>query len=335
MWSKIVGHSRQIDELKRAISSVRIPNAYLFTGPGGIGKRMVANSVAAALVCQGSSGNPCGACAACHKVSSNSHPDVFVVEPESAQGEKTTKTDGGRAVKRSDAIKIEQIRELQSSLQFHPLEAKSKIAIIDDADRMTEASANSLLKILEEPPPETHFIIISTAPHLILPTIRSRARHVAFSPLKDAEVLKILAAAGTVGKTAQRIVKLSGGSPGRALSIDPEFAAAVISRLDALLMGATSADVIETAEGWSHSEPQQIHLIFELLSSWYRDCVRYSATGDLAPLIHDESAAYAQRVSYSKLERGTFEVETARRAMDTTANKQLLFEGLLFTLAAH
>ncbi|MFH0799317.1 MAG: DNA polymerase III subunit delta' [Pseudomonadota bacterium] len=333
MWSKITGHPRQIEELRRALASGRLPNAYLFSGPRGVGKRMTANALAAALACTSGGADACGACAGCRKVAARNHPDVFTVEPEAIQP--GWEPPPGKDKKPSEEIKIEQVRDLQSQLQFHPLEARAKLAVVDEADRMTEATANSLLKIIEEPPQATHFVLISAAPHALLPTIRSRCRRVEFGPLAEEDVALILSEGGRASlPQAMMIARLSGGSVGGALAIDPEFVVEVMNRFTTLRGKASGADIIQTAEGWSHSEASELRLIFDLLASWYRDCLRYRTTGDNSSLIHPDAARAAELMPIQRAERAISEIAAARRTLETTANKQLMFEHLLFTLTS-
>jgi len=315
---KIVGHNSQISQLKKAVAAGRLPNAYLFSGPKGIGKRLVADMLAAVIACPTSGKNDheaCGICAACIKVAGGNHPDQFLIE---ADGE---------------SIKIDQIRELQGKVQFHPLESPAKLVIIDDADKMTDSAANSLLKLLEEPPSFTHIILISSMPHRLLPTIRSRCQSIPFAPLGDGKIADFLKAENRVPeKEALRIARMSGGSLGTALTIDSEFVDGIIGRLLALTRRASSADIIETAHVWSHEDPERIRLILDILASWYRDILRCQATGEANTVIHPETIDASLKVPLCRTERNISEITMARTGLDYNANKQLMFEHLLFSL---
>lgn len=293
MWSTILGHKRQIEQLRKALETRRIPNAYLFSGLSGIGKNLVANTFTLALYCN-KSPEVCESCASCVKIKNRSHPDVFFVEPK------------------TEKILIDQVRTLQQQLQFHPLEGSQKVAIIDSADQMTEAAANSLLKILEEPPEKTHFILISAFPNRLLPTIRSRCQKITFSPLIEEDVVKYLVSQREFNdEEAKRLARISQGSIGSVAPLDFEFIEEVLGRLKNLLKGANSSDIIATAEIWS-KEGERAPLVMDLIMSFYKD------------LIYANWAA--------GLERDFETVAKARDALSTSANKQLLFEQLLFTL---
>lgn len=326
MFSQIISHKRQIDQLRKALASGRLPNAYIFAGPSGIGKRLVANALVQAALCENKNQDdqePCGSCIACRKLVSGNHPDFFPIEPEFSE----------RGVVQS--IKIDTIRELQSSLRFSPLEAQMKIVVIDGADRLMEAAANSLLKILEEPPPATHFILITPYPHRLLPTIRSRCQHMSFTPLPEKALAQEISKRQSISaQEAMRIAKLSGGSLGVALELEPDFVEEILGRFLTLTNRASSADIIETAQAWKEMDVKKTKLIFDLLASWYRDVLRYQATGKESELIHPEAASYKEPQRISRLIQNLASISTARLAADTSANKQLMFEQLLFSLTS-
>lgn len=316
----IIGHSQQIDTLKKQAVSGRLPGAYLFAGPNAIGKKLVARLLSRHLACTSCDETilgGCGNCQGCRKVEAENHPDRFFVEAD------------------GDWIKIDQIRELQSALHFHPLESTRKIAIIDDAHRMNASAANSMLKILEEPPTDTHFILISHAAHLLPPTIRSRCQKLFFPPLREDEIAGALISQGTTAREAKRIARLAGGSMGTAISLDSEFVDDVIGRFIALFNKAASADIIERSGSWAGEEPARVRLILDILGSWYRDILRYQVTENKDDLIHQEIGRFASNGNIPISERGIEEIEKARRSLDINANKQLMFENLLFTLTSN
>ena len=317
MWSDILGHHLQIEQLKRALQTGRIPNAYLFAGLEGIGKRLVATTFLSALLCE-KSPEACGVCVPCLKIKSKSHPDVFMMEPK------------------TDRILIEQVRELQQDLQFHALEGRAKVVTIDRADAMTESAANSLLKILEEPPQKTHFILVTAFPHRLLPTIRSRCQQILFAPLPEADVKKYLMnQKGFEEKAAQKIAMISQGSIGAVESLDPEFIEDTLGRLQNILVRSNAADIVVTAEMWS-KESDRSALIFDVIMGLYRDLLCYNEAHARQNFIYDDgrllNAIIKKGRSTRQLDKDLAAITGARDALSTTANKQLLFEQLLFTL---
>ncbi len=305
MWNQIIGHTRQIDEFKKTLSEGKLPHAWLFCGMRGIGKRLVAETFARAILCE-SDNAPCGTCTNCKKSAAHMHPDLFIVEPPP---EKTS-------------VLIDQIRDLTRRVQLHPLEARAKVAIIDDADTMTEAAENSILKVLEEPPSATYFILVSAAAHRMLPTIRSRCRRVVFSPLDDAAIAAHLERVqGWDACDAARAAQIAQGSLGRARELSPEFITEVVGRFELLCADARAVDVIAASEAWS-ADQEHIPLVFDTLASVLRARLRNEVTGTRDP--------FATRRLLDKIAH----IAAARDAAETTANKQLLFEQLLFSVTA-
>lgn len=301
MWHNIIGHKGQIDALQKTIASGKLPNAWLFAGPRGIGKRKVAEGLAAVLCCQADK-QPCGRCDGCVKVCKGIHPDVIVVERETLQ------------------LKIDQVRELTQRVQFYPLESRHKVAIIDDADMMTHGAANAMLKLLEEPPDATHIVLVTAAAHRLLPTIRSRCHRIAFSPLSDDEVAGYLEQReGWSGSDALHAARLAQGSIGVATELTREFIDGVIGRFEAVSTGASAADIIETSEVWAKDD-EHILAVLDLLAGWFRDHLRSVVT--------EQRDSGAEQRLLSQLKA----IAYAREAADTTANKQLMFEQLLFNV---
>jgi DNA polymerase-3 subunit delta' len=301
MWNNIVGHKNQIEALKKTISSGKLPNAWLFAGPRGIGKRKVAQWLAAAVCCE-SHDAPCMNCDSCTKVLKNIHPDVVVVERETQQ------------------LKIEQVRELTQRVQFHALESKRKVAIIDDADSMTPSAANAILKLLEEPPESTHFVLVTAAAHRLLPTIRSRCHRISFSPLSDEDVASYLRANENWNDSdAVHAARLAQGSIGVAMDLTHEFIDGVLGRFEAVSSGASAADIISVSEAWA-GDGEHAGATLDLLAGWFRDRLRSS--------VFDSRGSGDEKILLGQIDA----IARARDVADTTANKQLMFEQLLFNI---
>jgi DNA polymerase-3 subunit delta' len=167
-FDAILGHERVRDLLARSLANGRVPPAILLTGPRGVGKRTLATAVARALLCpDGSGGDACGRCPACHRSGRGLHPDLLVGEPEGP----------------TNTLKIERIRDLVREIDGVPFEASARAILIDDAHTMTEQAQNALLKSLEEPPATSHVFLITPLPQTLLPTIRSRCQALRMGPL--------------------------------------------------------------------------------------------------------------------------------------------------------
>ena len=204
-WDRLLGHERRIAQARRMIEERRLPHALLLFGPEGVGKRRVAETMAAALLCAGEDA-PCGECESCRAARLGTHPDFYLVEPE-AQG------------KSARAIRIDRIRALQAGLARLPILSGRSVVLMDDAHLMNEAAANCLLKTLEEPTGDTVFLLVTSARSSLLPTILSRCVPVAFGMLPDDVIKRALEDRGVAGAKAVQIAALVDGSLGRAIRL--------------------------------------------------------------------------------------------------------------------
>ena len=200
-----------VESLRRAASQGRLPHAFLFVGPEGIGKHGFALRLAQALLCERvpeGELDPCGACPGCLQVMAGTHPDVLrVARPEDRQ-----------------ELPIRVIRDLCIDLGLKPMSGKRKVAIVDDADDLNDEAANAFLKTLEEPPPGSTLILVGTSAEGQLDTILSRCRVVRFDPLSDVELVEVLLEQGIAGspEEATRLARLGEGSVARARGLaDP------------------------------------------------------------------------------------------------------------------
>jgi DNA polymerase-3 subunit delta' len=189
IWSSLRGHAEQQEMFRRTIRRRRLSQAYLFVGPAGIGKQQFARRLAQSLLCQQHDDDPldaCGECSGCKPFLAGAHPDFLSVGcPE-----------GKRELPIALLVGSEERRGQEGlchDLSLGPLPGSRKVAIVDDADTMNEASANSFLKTLEEPPDRAVLLLIASNLDALLPTIRSRCQMVRFSPLdpQDLEALLI------------------------------------------------------------------------------------------------------------------------------------------------
>jgi len=291
-FREILGHKRPIAILQRAIQSGHLPHAYLFTGPEGIGKKRVALNLAKALNCEGGSGaDCCDSCIPCRKIDKGIHPDVSFIEPTAT------------SPKIEPSLKIEQARDAQRDISLKPYEGKKKVYIFDQAERMTEAAENALLKTLEEPPGETLLILVTSSPHTLLPTVLSRTQRIRFDPLCPEEMASYLMKIRAWGEEkAKFVASLSGGSLGRALAREEEDLFSLrdetVSILPSILKGGI-CQILDLAEAWAR-EKEELRERLQYLLIWVRDLKVYQTTKeeaflinrDLAPQIRGEAASH-------------------------------------------
>ena len=221
-FSEIIGQDRAVDALRAALRRGGLHHAYLFAGPEGVGKGTVARLLAQAANCERDDGDACGACPPCRKIARGVHPDVLVVERERDMARAGRwEPKGGRTPSRD--IVVDQVRELvDRRLSLRRFEGRRRFVLLDPADAMNPQAQNAILKTLEEPPPDTTLVLVSSSADGLLPTVRSRCLRLPFAPLPDALLEERLVAAGRSPEAARLAATLAGGSLGKALALDEE-----------------------------------------------------------------------------------------------------------------
>ncbi|MGB3345865.1 MAG: DNA polymerase III subunit gamma/tau [Candidatus Humimicrobiia bacterium] len=173
-FEEVVGQKHILKTLKNAISQDRVSHAYLFCGPHGIGKTTIARVLAKALDCKkGMTTNPCNKCNICSSISNGSCIDVLEIDAASNRG-------------------IDEIRDLREKVNYLPIQARKKIYIIDEVHMLTTEAFNALLKTLEEPPAHVIFMMATTEPNKILPTILSRCQRFDLHLISPEDIVKRL-----------------------------------------------------------------------------------------------------------------------------------------------
>jgi DNA polymerase-3 subunit delta' len=186
--------SRPIAALAAQIRKEDVPHAWLLAGPRGSGKRSAAVAMAAALDCEVEPNVGCGRCSACLRISRHRYPDVHHVVPE------------------GPLIPVATIREQVIPEAYRsPFEGRRKVFVIEEAERMNPEAQNALLKTLEEPQPDTVFILISDRPEELLDTVRSRCRTIHLEPVPETRIVELLTAEGASPAEALLAARLSDG----------------------------------------------------------------------------------------------------------------------------
>ncbi len=234
-FSEILGQEPALQTLYRALDTGHVHHAYRFEGPDGVGKELAAFALAQALVCERGGKRACGECSACTralKITEDephvpAHPDVVLIERGLYRGRISASEATG--------ISIEQIRRIVlERAGYRPHEGRALVFIVRAAEELTVSAANALLKTLEEPGPNTHFILLTSRENRLLDTIRSRTLPVRFSPLSDALVAQILEQKGLDSKVAP----LAQGSVAFAVELASEDA---IKEREEFVSAATAA----------------------------------------------------------------------------------------------
>ena len=260
MWDDILGHEQNKEFLARLLQPGNRPHALLFYGPEGIGKKQLALRFAKTFLCQKPDEHPCGRCESCRLINlaehSFAHPDFILVEQE-APGKD---------------LKIEQIKEMSRQAAFAPALSSHKVCVIDAADRMTVEAANSLLKLLEEPPPNWMFILVASRLERLLPTILSRVIQLRFDQIPLALTQEALNRLGM--ERPELLARLAGGSLGAAVNLAAADAVSyrdqALEFLEALPLAQPMRYV--ASQPWLESYDKQGGLLFtEMLLFLARD----------------------------------------------------------------
>lgn len=223
MFENIIGNNKIKNLLENSIKQGNVSHSYLFIGIDGIGKKLIAKELSKYVLCLNNGCN--NTCKSCIEFESNNHPDFEIIEPD------------------GNSIKIEQIRNLQKRIQEKPIISKSKIYIINDADKMTKEAQNCLLKTLEEPPEYVTIILICSNEDNMLSTIKSRCTRIHFENLEISEVKGYIKQNYPEIEIDDSIINLSQGSIGKALKLNENKT--LYENIENILKSFKNKDVID------------------------------------------------------------------------------------------
>ena len=301
MFSNIVGQELVKKVLGGAIRQDRLSGSYLFFGPEGVGKWATALEVAKILNCQEGKSAPCGNCPSCKKITNLIHPDIKLLFPlpsvkNEEEKERFNKEKIGEpysivGFSRSSNIPVEEIRQLQKELSLRPFEAKRRVVIIYQAERMASSGENSLLKTLEEPPLDAILIMICSEQGKLLPTILSRCQKIRFSSLSDNSIENYLKSKCQLDSAkAGFYSKISRGSLGKAISLIDSEGGQIREDGVNLIFSALSQDlcsvVMRVQELIAQYDRDSILEMFDFLFTLFRDIYLYLGKQDHSNLLN-------------------------------------------------
>ena len=351
-FREVIGHRKLVALLARAVHHGSLPPSLILGGPSGVGKRLLALATAQALNCPNVEGrtsneeprtsnverrtsneevllDACGVCATCTRIARGLHPDVLIVEPGD-----------------SGTIKIDQVRELIDRAAYRPFEGRRRVVIIDEADAMVPAAQNALLKTLEEPPSLSVFMLITSRPDALLPTVRSRCPRLRFRPLGPDDVAAALVQSGRTHAEAQLIAATADGSVGRALEASAgDLGEARDVAVRVLSHAASTDDPRRRIEGAKDLLPktggdlaavrEQLATELRAMASLIRDVELLSTSADSRALANPDVQPTIEGLSAYQGERGIrafTAVDRALMALDRNASVKVVADWLVLQL---
>lgn len=342
MFDKIIGNEGIKKTFRHLIKERRVPNAVLFAGEEGIGKKLFAREIAKSFVClTPNDGEACDNCRNCLRAS-----HLEIPKPDKREEYErvffTEHPDIGFVVPFKTRILVNSIRALEQEANFRPHEANARFFLIDDADKMDKAPANALLKTLEEPPNSSYIFLVSSRPAVLLPTILSRCQIVRFAPIDEKEIQEhLLKTKEFSPNDAEIAAKLAQGSLGRALEIDSEkFRACRETMLDVLksLTGSRNYSVLlQTAEKMNDAKNKDDYENFlDVLQTLIRDVLSISIDENAA-VVNSDIKNVLQRIAGNaerrKLAKWLEEIETMRGNFEVNLNRKIAADALFMQMA--
>ncbi len=313
-------HAEQWSLVSAQRSQGHVPHGLLVHGREGLGKLGFARLLARSLLCEApaGSGEACERCRSCHLFGSGAHPDFMQV---------------GLLEERKEIL-IEQVRDLNRFVALTRGQSARKVALIAPAERLNRNAANSLLKTLEEPPPDTLLMLVSHAPALLPATVRSRCQRLAFGTPPEGAALLWLR--GRLGADAETLLHLANGSPLKALGLAEADAisrrSTVLEQVNGLVSG--QAEPTTVAEEW-------LRLGFADAIAWtydvVTDLIRLKFSPEPPDMVNRDVAgdlrALSQRLEFGLLFQLLDKCMEARRVLERhlNLNAQLLLEDLAMT----
>lgn len=345
MFSKLAGNDGVKQTLKRLIERGRVPNSFLFAGGEGVGKLQFALELARTFICtEPVDCEACGVCPTCERVGNFVLPEV--TDKNKDEFKKVFfggHTDVGKVVPYKRVILVDAIRDLEAHANFMPYEAKARFFIVDDADKMNEASSNALLKMLEEPPPTSYIFLITSRPDSLLPTIRSRCQTLRFAPVSDNEIERFLIDDRAYSHDEARLAsRLARGSIGRALSIKVDKFRAQRERMLAALASIEAGDrasLLGIAEAMNDAKNKDVfEENLDILQSLIHDLWTLQITGDEARIVNtdlaDKLRLLAPALRNAKLPMWLAEIDTIRENLIVNINRKIATDALFVKMAA-
>ena len=323
-FTEIVGHEQIKEHMQAAIRDKKPFHAYLFQGEEGVGKEALARTFAAGLQCQSESADkPCKECVSCRQMESGNQPDVIWVTREKA------------------SLGVDEIREqLCNTMDIKPFSSPYKIYLVPEAEKMTEAAQNALLKTIEEPPEYGIVILMTSNISALLPTIQSRCLTMEFRPLSTAVVESYVKEHCQVPDyQARASAAFAQGNMGRAIMLaTSEHFNEIKEEAVQLLKYINEMELNEIVSAIKEINKYKLEVTdyLDLITVWYRDVLLYKATKEAGKVVFSDQLTYikekASKSSYEGIEIILDSIEKAKTRLKANVNFDLVMELLLLTI---
>ncbi|MCR4695549.1 MAG: DNA polymerase III subunit delta' [Pseudobutyrivibrio sp.] len=327
-FSQIIGQEEAKSLLINAIKTEKTSHAYIFSGPKGSGKMMLAEAFAQMLLCENPGDDACGQCHSCHQSISRNNPDIIYVSPEE-----------GKA-----SLSVDIVREqINNNIVIKPYSGKYKVYIVDEAEKMNQQAQNALLKTIEEPPAYAIIILLTTNHNSFLQTILSRCVTIQMKTISDEAIKSHLTQKFQIVDYQSEIVaSFAQGNLGKAIELATsadfqeikEKTLSLVKRVGAMDEYEISQAVGEIKDlrdrdkkGEGNLSQPFVGQILDLITLWYRDVLLYKATADDSLLIYKEDSydikQLADTCTYHGLNEIFDTIDHTRKRLSANVNFEL------------
>ncbi len=341
MW-RTIGQKSTVERLSKSVADSNTHHSYLFLGEPHTGKQTLAIELACALNCENIEEMPCRSCRSCTRILDGKHADLHRITLDESGVPEDVEV--GEEVRRQRTrILTEQIEDLQRASMLPPYEGRFKVMLIENADRMTDAAANRILKVLEEPPPQVVWMLLAENEERLLQTVVSRCQRIDVHPMPPAQLERHLVdVCGAAPEQARLLSRISRGRVGWALQAleDESIIEQRISRVEGAiqLLSMTYAarfDFSREIDALYRRDRAAATDTLDQWTIWWRDLMLVK-TGCAESVVNidyvNDITEQAQRLSLEQIRDYIGKLSEARRDLDINVIPRLVFDSLVYTM---